>query len=69
LVVRLGTLTATAGRRVGPSLELNRVPLRALAVILLAGLALLAAGGAFGIDAAARAAGPLLPSPSPIVGG
>jgi hypothetical protein len=69
LVGWLGTLTATAGRRVGPSLELNRVPLRALAVILLAGLALLAAGGAFGIDAAARAAGPLLPSPSPIVGG
>ena len=68
-VGRLGTLAATAGRRAGPSLELNRVPLRAVAVILLAGLALLAAGGAFGIDAAARAAGPLLPSPSPIVGG
>ena len=66
---RLGTLAATAGRGAGPSLELNRVPLRALAVILLAGLALLAAGGAFGIDAAARAAGPVLPSPFPIVGG
>jgi NADH-quinone oxidoreductase subunit N len=65
----LRTLVATVGREARPALELNRVPLRALAVILLAGLALLAAGGAFGIDAAARAAGPVLPSPSRIVGG
>ena len=51
------------------TLELNRVPLRAFAVILLGGLALLTAAGAFGIDAAARAPGPVLPSLSPFVGG
>jgi hypothetical protein len=48
-------------------LELNRVPLRAFAAILLAGLAFLVAAGAFGIDAAARAPG--IGSLSPLVGG
>ena len=57
------------GRDARPALELNRVPLRAFMVILLAGLALLTAVGAFGIDAAARAAGPALPSLVPLVGG
>ena len=69
LPARFRRLTIAAGRDVRPALELNRVPLRALAVILLAGLALLAAVGAFGIDAAARAAGPVLPSPAAFVGG
>jgi hypothetical protein len=62
-------LAASAGRDARPALELNRVPLRAFVVILLAGLALLAAVGAFGIDAAARAAGPSLPSLVPFAGG
>jgi hypothetical protein len=61
-------LAASAGRDARPALELNRVPLRAFVVILLAGLALLAAVGAFGIDAAARAAGPSLPSLVPFAG-
>jgi len=69
LARRLRVAAAAAGRDARPTLELNRVPLRAFAVILLAGLALLAAGGAFGIDAAARAPGPMLPSPAPFVGG
>jgi NADH-quinone oxidoreductase subunit N len=66
---RLRALAAEAGRDARPSLDLNRVPLRAFAVMMLAGLAFLAAAGAFGIDAAARAPGPVLPSPAPIVGG
>jgi len=69
LARRLRVAAAAAGRDARPTLELNRVPLRAFAVILLAGLALLAAGGAFGIDAAARAPGPMLPSPASFVGG
>jgi hypothetical protein len=69
LVGRLRALVATVARDARPALELNRVPLRAFAVILLAGLALVSAAGGFGIDAAAQAPGPLLPSPSPIVGG
>jgi len=66
---RLRGLAATIGRDARPALELNRVPLRAFVVILLAGLALLTAVGAFGIEAAARAAGPALPSLGPLVGG
>jgi formate hydrogenlyase subunit 3/multisubunit Na+/H+ antiporter MnhD subunit len=65
---RMRVLAASAGRDARPALELNRVPLRAFMVILLAGLALLAAVGAFGIDAAARAAGPSLPSLVPFAG-
>jgi formate hydrogenlyase subunit 3/multisubunit Na+/H+ antiporter MnhD subunit len=66
---RLTGAAAAAGRDARPTLELNRVPLRAFALILLAGLALLAAAGSFGIDAAARAPGPALPSLPPFVGG
>ena len=66
---RVRTLAASVGRDARPALELNRVPLRAFVVILLAGLALLTAVGAFGIDAAARAAGPSLPSLVPFAGG
>jgi hypothetical protein len=66
---RLRVLAAALARDVRPILELNRVPLRAFAVVLLAGLALLAATGAFGIETAARAPGLVLPLPSPIAGG
>lgn len=48
-------------REVRPLLELNRTPLRALVVIVLAGLALLAAGGAF--DLRGVASQPDLPIP------
>ena len=65
----LRVAAAVVGRDARRTLELNRVPLRAFAVILLGGLALLTAAGAFGIDAAARAPGPVLPSLSPFVGG
>jgi hypothetical protein len=67
LAGRLRVLAAAVGRDARPTLELNRVPLRAFAVILLTGLAFLAAAGAFGIDAAARAPGP--GSLLPLVGG
>ena len=67
LANRVRVVAAEIRRDARPSLELNRVPLRAFAVILLTGLALLAAVGAFGIDAAARAPVPILPSPAPIV--
>jgi NADH-quinone oxidoreductase subunit N len=51
---RLATLRA-ASHEVRPLLEMNRTPLRALLVVLLAGLALMTAVGAFGIqDAAAE---------------
>jgi len=66
---RLRVAAGVVGRDARRTLELNRVPLRAFAVILLGGLALLTAAGAFGIDAAARAPGPVLPSLSPFVGG
>ena len=66
---RLRGLAVVVRRDARPTLELNRVPLRAFVVILLAGLALLTAVGAFGIDAAARAAGPALPQLVPVVGG
>ncbi len=69
LASRLRVAAAAVGRDTRPTLELNRIPLRAFAVILLAGLALLTAAGAFGIDAAARAPGPVLPSLSPFVAG
>jgi NADH:ubiquinone oxidoreductase subunit 2 (subunit N) len=58
-----GVAIRAAIREARPLLEMNRTPLRALVVVLLAGLALLAAGGSFGIgDAAAR---PDLPVPIP----
>jgi NADH-quinone oxidoreductase subunit N len=66
---RLRTVVAAAGRDARPAVELNRVPMRAFGVVLLAGLALLAASGAFGLEAAARAPGPVLPSAAPVVGG
>jgi NADH:ubiquinone oxidoreductase subunit 2 (subunit N) len=47
------TAARAALREARPLLELNRTPLRALLVVLLAGLALLAAGGAFGLPGAA----------------
>jgi NADH-quinone oxidoreductase subunit N len=46
-----------AGRNARPALEINRVPLRAFAVLMLAGLACLVAAGAFGVEAAARLPG------------
>ncbi|HYN47821.1 MAG TPA: hypothetical protein VER83_03085, partial [Candidatus Nanopelagicales bacterium] len=59
---RVATLRA-ASHEIRPLLEMNRTPLRALLVVLLAGLALLAAGGAFGIRDAAS--GTDLPVASP----
>jgi hypothetical protein len=59
---RLATLRA-ASQEARPLLEMNRTPLRALLVVLLVGIALLTAGGAFGIGAAA--AGPDLPVATP----
>jgi hypothetical protein len=56
-----------AGREARPALELNRVPLRAFAVLMLAGLACLVAVGAFGIEAAARLPG--LAALPPVAGG
>ena len=50
---RLVTLRAAA-REMRPLLELNRTALRALVVVMLAGIAALAAAGAFGIGEAAR---------------
>jgi NADH-quinone oxidoreductase subunit N len=44
-----------ASRELRPLLDLNRTPLRALLVVLLAGLALMSAAGAFGIPEAASA--------------
>jgi hypothetical protein len=55
------------GRDARPALELNRVPLRAFAVLMLAGLACLVAAGAFGIEAAARLPG--LAALPPVAGG
>jgi hypothetical protein len=61
---RAATLRA-ASHEARPLLEMNRTPLRALLVVLLAGLALMAALGAFGIgDAAAE---PDLPVTAPAV--
>ena len=57
LVGRVRNLVAIAGRNARPALEINRVPLRAFAVLMLAGLACLVAAGAFGIEAAARLPG------------
>ncbi len=59
---RVATLRA-ASHEARPLLEMNRTPLRALVVVLLAGLAVMAAGGAFGIRDAAAA--PDLPVPTP----
>ncbi len=59
---RFATLRA-ASHEARPLLEMNRTPLRALLVIILAGLALLSAGGAFGIRDAAT--GPDLPVGAP----
>ena len=60
---RTATLRA-ASNEVRPLLEMNRTPLRALLVVILAGLALMAASGAFGIGDAA--AGPDLPVATPV---
>jgi NADH:ubiquinone oxidoreductase subunit 2 (subunit N) len=57
---RRATLRA-ASREARPLLEMNRTPLRALLVVVLTGLALLAAWGAFGIGPAAAL--PDLPPP------
>jgi len=51
---RLASFRA-ASRELRPLLELNRTPLRALLVVLLAGLSLMTAAGAFGIREAAAA--------------
>jgi NADH:ubiquinone oxidoreductase subunit 2 (subunit N) len=60
---RAATLRA-ASNEARPLLEMNRTPLRALLVVILAGLALMAASGAFGIGDAA--AGPDLPVATPV---
>jgi hypothetical protein len=67
LAQRVRQLAAAVGRDARPTLEINRVPLRAFAVIMLAGLAVLVAAGAFGLDGAARETG--LAALPPIVGG
>jgi hypothetical protein len=67
LAQRLRVLAAAVGHDARPTLDLNRVPLRAFVVIMLAGLAVLVAAGAFGIDAAARETG--LGALSPLVAG
>lgn len=67
LAQRLRLLVAAVGLDARPTLDLNRVPLRAFVVVMLAGLAVLVAAGAFGIDAAARESG--LGVLSPLVGG
>ena len=59
---RVATLRA-GSHEARPLLEMNRTPLRALLVVLLAGLALMTAGGAFGIHDAAS--GPDLPVATP----
>ena len=59
---RAATLRA-ASHEARPLLEMNRTPLRALLVVILAGLALMTAVGAFGIRDAA--AGPDLPVAAP----
>ena len=60
---RLATLRAAA-REMRPLLELNRTALRALVVVVLAGIALLAAVGAFGIRDAARGPDVVIPVPA-----
>jgi NADH-quinone oxidoreductase subunit N len=57
------TIVRAALRETRPLVEMNRTPLRALLVIILAGLALMAAVGAFGTREAA--AGPDIPIPAP----
>jgi hypothetical protein len=51
---RRATTLRAAAREMRPLLEMNRTSLRALLVVLLAGIALLSAAGAFGIRDAAR---------------
>lgn len=53
-----------AAREARPLLELNRTPLRALLVVLLAGLALMTSAGAFGIREAAAEADIPIPIPA-----
>lgn len=68
---RLATLRM-ASRELRPLLELNRTPLRALLVVMLAGLALMTAAGAFGIPEAAAApdlAPPEQAAPAPDLAG
>ena len=64
---RIRVRISVAGQDARPALELNRVPLRAFAVLMLAGLACLVAAGAFGIEAAARLPG--LAALPPVAGG
>jgi hypothetical protein len=64
---RIRVRISVAGQDARPALELNRVPLRAFAVLMLAGLACLVAVGAFGIEAAARLPG--LAALPPVAGG
>ncbi len=60
---RLVTLRVAA-REMRPLLELNRTALRALVVVVLAGVSVLAAAGAFGIGAAARGPDVAIPPPA-----
>ncbi len=60
---RRATLRAAA-RETRPLLEMNRTPLRALLVVVLAGLALMAAVGAFGTREAAARPGIAIPVPA-----
>ena len=60
---RAATLRA-AMRETRPLLEMNRTPLRALLVVILAGLALMSAVGAFGIREAAAAPDIAIPVPA-----
>ncbi len=60
---RRAAIVRSAAREARPLLELNRTPLRALLVVVLAGLALMAAVGAFGLREAA--AEPDIPIPVP----
>ncbi len=60
---RRGAALRAATHEARPLLELNRTPLRALLVVMLAGLALMSAAGAFGIREAA--AQPDIPIPVP----
>jgi len=72
LRVAAGALRGPAGRRhaalaaarqIGPLVELNRAPLRALIVVVLAGVALLGAAGGFGIREAAALPDVATPAP------
>ncbi len=59
-----GAAVRAAVREARPLLEMNRTPLRALLVVMLAGLALMTATGAFGIREAAAQADIPIPVPT-----